>query len=163
MKKFVLAAAAALLLATTAQAADVKFPSADPEAVITVPDGWTAKEVEGTLDIDSPGDSVYLNVETATPADAADTLKAQAKWLDTQGITGVTQQGEVTKGDVNGMPLVTIDMNGVDKDGPVSIMLAIVTINSETATVFTYWGARGEEDKYREAVIAMIRSIKAAE
>lgn len=163
MKKLLLAAAATLLLASSALAGEVKFPAADPDAVITVPDGWTAKEDDGALDISSPDDSIYLSLETVAPNEAADTIKDSAKWLDDQGVKSTSKEGKVTQGDINGMPLVTIDLDGVDKDGPVSIMLASVTISSETSAIFTYWATKGDEDKYRDAVIKTIRSIKAAE
>lgn len=54
MRNLLLAAAAFLALATIAGAAGVKFPSEAPVAVITIPDGWTAKEDDGALDVSSP-------------------------------------------------------------------------------------------------------------
>jgi hypothetical protein len=163
MKKLILAAAASLLLASAAYAGEVKFPAANPDAVITVPNGWTAKETDGDLDISSPDDSIYLGVESVDPKGAEQAVKESAKWLDTQGITTDNKPAKVTNGDINGMPLVTIDMDGLDKDGPISIMLAVVTINTENSIVFTYWASKGEEDKYRKDIVAMIRSIKTAE
>ena len=55
MKLLAIAATAALLFATAAQAAEMKFPSSDPVASITLPDGWTPNETEDT----GPYNKVY--------------------------------------------------------------------------------------------------------
>ena len=70
--RHLLPAAAAILMfvASSAEAGDIKFPGNAPVAVITVPDGWTAKEEDGALDVSSPEDSVYLGIEAAETRDA---------------------------------------------------------------------------------------------
>ena len=74
MRNLLLATAATFIFATAAMAGEVKFPADDPVAVITIPDGWTAKEVDGALDVSSPEDSVYLGIEAEDAAAAQSTM-----------------------------------------------------------------------------------------
>lgn len=163
MRNLLLAAAATFILATTAQAGDVKFPADDPVAVITIPDGWTAKEVEGALDISSPEDSVYLGIEAADAAEAKDTMTEWGKWLVEQGVKVGDKTRKDSDGTINGMQYAAIDADGTDKDGPVSIFLAALELNKESQILFTYWATKDEQQKYLPAVRDILRSVKPAQ
>jgi hypothetical protein len=162
MRNLLLAAAAVLLFAATAQAGEVKFPADNPVAVITIPDGWTAKEVDGALDVSSPEDSVYLGIEAADAAEAKDTMGEWGKWLVEQGVKIDDKTRKDSNGTVNGMQYAAIDADGIDKDGPVSIFFAALELDKESQILFTYWAAKDEQQKYLPAVRDMLRSVKPA-
>ena len=163
MRNILLAAAATLLFATAAMAGEVKFPADDPVAVITVPDGWTAREVEGALDVSSPEDSVYLGIEAEDAAQARNTMSEWGKWLVEQGVKIDDKTRKDSDGTVNGMAYAAVDADGTDKDGPGSIFFAALELNKETQILFTYWAARDEQAKYLPAVRDILRSVKPAE
>jgi hypothetical protein len=160
MRNLLLAAAAALIFAATAQAGEVTFPADDPVAVITVPDGWTAKEDDGALDVSSPGDSVYLGIEAADAAEAKATMNEWAKWLVEQGVKVDDKTRKDSTGTVNGMQYAAIDADGTDKEGEVSIFFAALELNKDTQVLFTYWATKDEQQKYIAAVRDVMRSVK---
>jgi hypothetical protein len=160
MRNLLLAAAATFIFATAAMAGEVKFPADDPVAVITIPDGWTANEVEGALDVSSPGDSVYLGIEAADAAEAKDTMAEWGKWLVAQGVKVDDKTRKDSDGTVNGMQYAAIDAGGTDKDGPVSIFFAALELDKESQVLFTYWAAKDEQQKYLPAVRDILRSVK---
>jgi hypothetical protein len=160
MRNLLLAAAATFLFATAAVAGEVKFPADDPVATITIPDGWTAKEVEGALDVSSPEDSVYLGIEAEDSADAKASMAEWGKWLVAQGVKVDDRTRKDSNGTVNGMEYAAIDADGTDKDGPVSIFFAALQLDKETQVLFTYWAAKDEQAKYLDAVRDILRSVK---
>jgi hypothetical protein len=162
MKTFAVATFAALLLSTAAYAGDMSFPSDAPVATITIPDDWGPKETETGVDATSPDDAVYLSADVATAKDTAGVVQDAVKWLGEQGITVDTATEKQTTDTVNGMPMTAVYWDGTDKDGPVSIGLAAVTIGADTNIVFTYWGTKGDEDKDEKAIIDIVRSLKPA-
>lgn len=163
MRNLLLAAAATFIFATAAMAGEVKFPADDPVAVVTIPDGWTAKEEDGALDISSPEDSVYLGIEAADAAEAKGTMAEWGKWLIEQGVKVDDKTRKDSNGTVNGMQYAAIDADGTDKDGAVSIFFAALELNKETQVLFTYWAAKDEQAKYLDAVRGILRSVKPVE
>lgn len=163
MKHLVIAAAASLLLSTAALAGELKFPSDEPVASITTPDGWTTKETDSGMEVMSPDEAIYLSADIAGAKDTAEVVKDAVVWLNGQGVTVDEKTAKPTEDTLNGMPLYAIDWDGTDKDGPVTVSLAAVTISAETNLVLTYWGTKGEQDKYAADLVAIVRSIKPAE
>jgi len=163
MRNLLLATAATFIFATAAMAGEVKFPADDPVAVITIPDGWTAKEVDGALDVSSPEDSVYLGIEAEDAAAAQNTMSEWGKWLVEQGVKVDDKTRKDSDGTVNGMQYAAIDADGTDKDGPVSIFFAALQLDKETQVLFTYWAAKDEQAKYLPAVRDILRSVKPVE
>ena len=161
--RHLLPAAAAILIfvASAAEAGDVKFPGNAPVAVISVPDGWTAKEQDGALDVSSPEDSVYLGIEAAETRDVKETMAEWADWLATEGVKLDEMTRKESNGSINGAYYAAVDIDGTDKDGPVSIFFASLDIGKRHQVLFTYWAARNEQQKYLPAVRGMLRSVKA--
>lgn len=162
MKTFAVAAFAALLLSTTAHAADLSFPSDDPVATITIPDDWGPKETETGIDATSPDNAVYLSADVASAKDTEKVVQDAIKYLKDQGVTVDQKSAKQTENKLNGMPMFAVDWTGTDKDGPVSIGLAAVTVNDDTNLVFTYWGTKGDEDKDQDAIVKILQSLKPA-
>ena len=162
MKKFAVAAFAALLLTTTAHAGELTFPSDAPVATITIPDDWGPKETETGIDATSPDNAIYLAADVADAKDTAAVVKDAIDYLKGQGVTIDEKSAKQTEDKLNGMPLFAIDWDGTDKDGPVSISLAAVTVGADKNLIFTYWGTKGEQDKNAEALVAILHSLKPA-
>lgn len=162
MMKLLLAAAASLILATATHASEVKFPSDEPVATINVPDGWTVKPQEdGSLDVSSPEDSVYVGIEAAENKDAKASIEEWGVWMREQGVKPDDATRKDTESTINGMPYYAIDADGTDKDGKISIFFAALQINKTHQVTFVYWAAKDEQEPYLPALREMMRSVKA--
>jgi hypothetical protein len=160
MKTIVLAAMTALLLAGTAHAGEMKFPSDDPVASITIPDDWGPKETDTGIDATSADNAIYLSVDVASAKETAATVQDAVKYLADQGVTVDDKSMKQGQNTLNGMPMFTVDWDGTDKDGPVSISLAAVTVGADNNLIFTYWGTKGDENKDQDAIVAILKSLK---
>ncbi|MDB5523185.1 MAG: hypothetical protein JWM58_948 [Rhizobium sp.] len=160
MKNFVLATTAALLLATSAQAAEMNFPSDAPVATITIPDSWNPKETETGIDATSDDNSIYLAVDVADAKDTDAVVKDAVEYLAGQGVTVDQKTAKQTAGMLNGMVLTNVNWDGTDKDGPVTIGLAAAAANAEKVLVITYWGTKGEQEKNDAAMTDIVKSLK---
>jgi hypothetical protein len=154
----------ALLLATgSAYAGEIKFPSDAPVASVTFPDGWGEKETDTGIDATAPDESIYISVDVAEPKDTNQTVTDAVTWLKDQGVTVDTATAKESKGKLNGMEAVNVDWSGTDKDGDVSISLALIAVTADKVLVITYWGTKGEQEKNGAAMNGIINSIKPAQ
>lgn len=163
MKPLILAAVAALLLATNVHAAEMKFPSSEPVASITLPDAWKANETDSGMEVTTADGSIYLAVDVAEPKEAEQVAKDAVEWLGTQGVTVDIASQKESQDKVNGRDIFYIDWKGKDKEGDASIGLAALVLSEETILVLTYWGDPAEEQKNAAAVAGVLKSIKPAE
>jgi hypothetical protein len=163
MKNAIAIAFLASLLPFTAHAATLKFPSEAPIASITIPDSWKPEETDSGVQGTSADSAVYLSADVADSksmdkvvSDAIDFLTKSGVNIDpaTQKDTPVTE--------VNGMQMTTLEWDGKDQDGPVSVGLLFVQTAGDKALVVTYWGSKGDEDKHDAEVQAILASIKPA-
>ncbi|MCD2175314.1 histidine kinase [Rhizobium sp. C4] len=162
MKHFLMAAAAALLLSTAAQAKDFNIPSEKPVASITMPEGWTANETDSGLEGTSADSAVYFAVDISEAAALDKTIQESVKFLEEQGVK-IDEKTEKQKQDkLNGKDAVFVSWAGTDKDGPATIGLALVLLDEKNALVLTYWGTKGEEDKHGAEINSIVTSIKSA-
>lgn len=163
MRFLVIAATAALLFATAAQAAEMKFPSTEPVASITLPDGWTPNETDTGMEVQSADGSIYLSVDVAEPKDTEQVAKDAIDWLSKEGVTVDLSTQKQSQDKINGRDIFYIDWKGKDKEGDASVGLAALVLSAETVLVLTYWGTPGEEDKNVAAIVGILKSIKPVE
>jgi hypothetical protein len=163
MRFLAIAAAAALLFATAAQAAEMKFPSTDPVASITLPDGWTPNETDTGMEVQSADGSIYLSVDVAEPKDTEQVAKDAIDWLSKEGVTVDLSTQKQSEDKINDRDIFYIDWKGKDKEGDASVGLAALVLSAETVLVLTYWGTPGEEDKNVAAIVGILKSIKPVE
>jgi hypothetical protein len=160
MKSILMALVLAAFGAGTCQAGEVRIPSEVPVAAITIPDGWTAKEDDGGLDVSSPSDEVYLGIEIAETKEAAATVEEWKQWIAGEGVKLDPATEKPSQGTIGGRSYSAIDMSGTDKDGPVDVFFAMLDIDPSHKVVMTYWATRDEQAKYLPAVKTMLRSIR---
>ena len=152
MRLLAIAATAALLFATAAHAAEMKFPSTEPVASITLPDGWTPSETDTGMEVNSADGSIYLSVDVAEPKDTEQVAKDAIEWLGKQGVTVDLSTQKQSQDKINGRDIFYIDWSGKDKEGDASVGLAALVLSAETILVLTYWGDPAEEQKNATAV-----------
>jgi hypothetical protein len=161
MKKLIVAALVATAFPLFAHAATLKFPSDKPIASITIPDSWKPEETETGVEGTSSDSAVYLSADVADNKSMDKVVTDAIDFLTKNGVTiDPSTQKETPVTEVNGMQMTTLDWDGKDEDGPVSVGLLFVQTSSDNALVVTYWGTKGEEDKHDAEVQAIFASIK---
>lgn len=161
MKRLLIAAAAAILSFTSVQAGEMKFPSDDPIASITLPESWIGKETDTGIEVSSEDDAIYFFIDVADVKGTDAVIADAIKFLGDNGVTIDPASVKESKDQkLNGMDIAFLEWNGTDKDGPASIGMAIAAVNAENLLVVTYWGTKGEEEKHAADMGAMIDSLK---
>ena len=161
MKKIIALALLALTSPLAAHAATLTFPGDKPVASITIPDSWKPEETDGGVQGTSDDSAVYLSVEVASGKSMEKVVTGAIDFLAKNKITiDPSTQKETPTTEVNGLQMATLEWDGKDEDGPVSIGLLIVQVSADNALVVTYWGNKGDEDKHDAEVKAIVASIK---
>jgi hypothetical protein len=163
MKRLLIAALAALSFTGLAQAGEMSFPSDAPIASVTFPDSWSADETETGVQATSPEDAIYLSADIADGKSVDGAVEDAIKFLTDNGVVINGDSAKRQDTEVNGMPISLIDWTGKDKDGDASIGLAAVVLDEKHILVLTYWGTKGDEDKYDNDVASIIHSIRKAD
>jgi glucose/arabinose dehydrogenase len=163
MKMLIAAAVAAFAFAGFAQAAEMKFPSDEPVASITLPDGWTANETDTGMEVTTADGSIYLAVDVAEPKDTEQVAKDAIVWLGSQGVTVDPATQKESQDKLNGRDIFYLDWKGKDKEGDTSVGLAALVLTAETVLVLTYWGDPAAEQANGAAIVGVLKSIKPVE
>ncbi|MBP1851191.1 histidine kinase [Rhizobium halophytocola] len=161
MKALVAAAFATLLLAGAALADTLKFPSDDPVASISAPDGWTLEETETGAQILSADDAIYIYIDVADAETSDKVIDDAVAFLDDNGVSVDSSTEKQSEDTVNGMKMSNFDWDGTDEDGPVSIGLSVSSPKTGKLLVITYWGSKGDQDKHANDLGYIINSLKA--
>lgn len=165
MKRIVAAAAfaATALVGLAAEAATLNFPSDDPVAAITIPDDWGPKETESGIDATSADEAVYLAIDVADAENVEEVVTDAITYLSGAGVTVDTATQKEGTAEFNGLKASTIEWEGTDKDGPVTIGLAFTSPKEGKLLVLTYWGSKGDQDAHGAEIAAILGSIKPAQ
>ncbi len=161
MKNFVLAAAAALLLSTAAQAKDFNIPSEKPVAAISMPDGWTANETDSGLEGTSADSAVYFAADISETGALDKTIPEAAKFLEDQGvkIDLKTESRSRTRSTAR-TPSSSAGPAPTRTARPRSASPS--SFSTRRAPYPDLLGHEGEEDKHGAEINSIIGSIKAA-
>jgi hypothetical protein len=160
MKNTILAAAFVATLPMLAHAETIKFPSEAPVASVTIPESWGPKETESGVDATSDDSAVYVAIDVANGSTTDKVIDEAIDFLSKSGVKiDPSTQKDTEPTDVNGMKMATLDWDGTDEDGPVSVGLAIIATTPEKFLIVTYWGTKGEEDKHDKELASILMSI----
>lgn len=160
MKLFTLTLLAAFGLTQAAVAATYKLPNAEPIAIITLPDNWKNAEIEDGVESTSEDEETYLAVEVTTSTDVEKAINEAAEFLGKSGVTVDEKSEKRIPFSVNGMDGHEVAWSGNDKDGPVSISLAIIAASNENLLLITYWSTPAGDKSNAETLGEIIKSVK---
>jgi hypothetical protein len=161
MKKIIAFALLAFASPLAAHAATLKFPSDKPIASITIPDSWKPEETESGVQGTSADSAVYLSADVANSKSIDKVVTDSIDFLTKNGVSiDQSTQKDTPVTEVNGLQMTTLEWDGKDEDGPVSVGLLFVSTSGDNALVVTYWGSKGDEDKHDAEVKAIVASIK---
>lgn len=161
MKKLLLASVLAFHLPVAAWAATLQFPSDDPVAQIEIPDSWSPKETETGVDAASEDGAVYFAVDVADQASSDEITKTAIDFLADNGVKiDPSTLKESPEMEMNGMKISTLDYEGTDKDGPVSVALGFAAPAGDKILIFTYWGLKETQDAHSDEFVKILASMK---
>lgn len=153
-------ALAAVLAATPALAGKLALTSADPVAIVTIPDAWSGTKIARGLEIKTPDDEVYLWFELVAPADMPTVQKEHDVYFDKQGVK-ITGASETTKIEVKGRPWSVTELKATSKDGPSIIRYVAINPNVPSGKIIlmTYWASPGGDKIHDAAMQALLDGI----
>lgn len=162
MKKFLATTAILLITASASLAGSVTFPADEPAATVEIPDDWKPTPTDYGIEANSPDAGTYISFDIAGAEDTEQVIKDVFGFLEENGVTADPASQTESKGEQNGMPYQTLSWKGIDKDGPVTIGVGVVTLSEEKIAVVTYWASAETEAANSEAVNKILESIKPA-
>ncbi|MGG6893703.1 histidine kinase [Rhizobium sp. BR 315] len=161
MKKIIVLALLAFTSPLAVHAATFKFPEEKPVASITIPDSWKPEETDSGVQGTSDDSAVYLSADVANNKSIDKVVTDAIDFLAKNKVTiDPSTKKETPTTEVNGLQMGTLEWDGKDEDGPISVGLLIVQVSADNALVVTYWGDKGKEDKHDAEVKAIVASIK---
>ena len=163
MKKLITAALFAAFLPAASYAATMEFPSDEPVASITIPDSWGPKETDSGIEANAGDDAIYLSIDVSDEDGTQYVIDGCFYFLKKSGVTVDLATQKESNGELNGMKATSLDWDGKDNDGDVSISLTFVSPKPGKILVITYWGTKGMQEQHGPELQAMITSLKAAE
>lgn len=163
MKKLLLAAMLATLLAVPASAKTLKIPADAPVATIEVPDkGWTVKSIARGSELSTEDDEIYLAVEGTDLKDIGDIGIEAIKFLAREGVTIDKSSEKQSEGKLNGFDVHDLGWTGKDKDGDVVVHLTFVAVSPTKGILFTYWASPEGDKMYDAEVTKMVKTLAKA-
>lgn len=162
MKSTLLAAFLAFAMPAAAMAAEIQLPSDAPVASVTIPDSWNPTEIDHGVEAVSSDEAVYLSIEVADEKSTDKIIEGIFSFLEENGVKVDAATQSETDNKLNGMDVSTIEWDGQDEDGPVSVGVTMLSPKPGKLLLMTYWGTKGEQEKHMNDFVGIIASIKPA-
>lgn len=147
-------------LTTQALAGAVPITSAEPVAVVTIPDSWTQSKVARGVQIKTPDEEIYIWFELVAPEQIDALQKEHQAYFTKEGVT-FTDATETVSREVNGRPWSFTEVKATSSDGP--SLIRYLGINPKVASgkiiMMTYWASLEGHSAHEAAMKAMIDSI----
>lgn len=151
------------LMTSPAFAGEMVFPSDAPVASAMFPDDWQPQETDTGIDVTSPDDAVYFAIDVTGPADINKTMHEAQVYLKSKGVEVDTSSAQQTNQTINGRQLISIECDGTDENGPVTVTLGLLMLSDTNTLVLTYWGTKETQDNGSfQTVVEIVKSIKPA-
>lgn len=163
MNKFLAATAILLISATASLAGSFTFPADEPAATVEIPDDWQPTETDYGVEGNSPDAGTYISFDIAGAEDMDQVMTDVFAFLEENGVTADPASQKESKDELNGMPFQTIDWEGTDKDGPVSIGVGIIGLSEEKIAIVTYWASTETEAQNLPEVGKILATLQPAE
>ncbi len=154
-------ALAIAFIALPALAKPLALTSADPVAVINIPNDWSGSKIARGLEIKTPDEEVYLWFELATQAEMPTVQKEHDDYFAKQGVK-ITGSSETKSAEVNGRAWSFTELQATGKDGPSIIRYVAINPNlpSGKIVLMTYWASPGGDKIHDAAMQKLLDAIE---
>lgn len=158
MKKTLLLAALAAVLAAPAWAKNFAVPTNDPAITLTIPDNWTITSIDYGFSASSPGDDVIFFVESARASKVEKMMELNDAWMKEQGIKTIGEPTVIeTKEPLEG---TIYKYAARDANGPTNVSFILIPTKARLM-MLTLWGSNEEQRAHGKAIDAILGSIRA--
>ncbi|MDB5551949.1 MAG: Two component sensor kinase, partial [Rhizobium sp.] len=91
------------------------------------------------------------------------TMHEAQDYLREKGVNLDLSSAKETNGPLNGRELISIELDGTDENGPVTVTLGLLKLSDTKSLQLTYWGTKETQDNGSyQAVVDIVKSIKPA-
>jgi hypothetical protein len=154
-------AALAVFASVSLQAGTFQVPKEEPIASITFPEKWKAEADDTSLEVLSPDEDIYINIETHDGAKLAEAVAAAIATLKEHKVTIDQASQKKTEAKHNGLSVVNVDWDGTSEDGKVKVSLTVLTQDEKRALLMIYVATPDAEKKHEQELGTIQQSIKA--
>ncbi|KAA2236942.1 hypothetical protein [Salinarimonas soli] len=158
MNRFVAAAMVVVGLVGAAEAKNFAVPSNDPALTMSVPDDWIIQKIDYGFSARTPNEDVVIYVEAATAKNLDAMLATNDQWMRDNGIKKVTPKQ--TEGNFAGLEATNFRYDTTDKNGPTRVDLMLLPGGKNRVIMFSIWGSEDERAEHRDAIDAIMGSVK---
>ena len=154
-----IALCASMPISGAALAGPLAITSADPVAVVTIPDAWPNSKVSRGIEFKTPDDEIYVWFELIAPGEMDAVQKEHDSYFEKEGVK-ITGASETTKQEINGRAWSFTELKATSKDGP--SIIRYIAINPNVAgkiILMTYWASDDCHKKYDAAMKKIFDSI----
>ena len=154
-----IALGASMPISGAALAGPLSITSADPVAIVTIPDDWPSSKVARGIEFKTPDEEVYVWFELIAPGDMDTVQKEHDGYFDKQGVK-ITGASETSKQEINGRAWSFTELKATSKDGP--SIIRYVAINPNVAgkiILMTYWASDDGHKEHDAAMTKIFNSI----
>jgi len=159
MKKFLSIALPLLFLAAPLFAGTYKLPKEKPIASIAFPADWKVEVSDESLDVSSPDDEIYMNVEYNDAESLEGAIEETFGYLKKNKVKLDKSTEKKTEGTFHGLSITNFDWDGEDADGKCKISLTILGVTEKKAILMLYWASPAGEEKHKAELSAIQQSI----
>ena len=160
MKSIFLALCLLPLLAGSAFAKDIKIPSDDPIASVTLPAGWTSEETDNGISCQSEDGAATIVFDVADAKNFDALIQDNVKYLNEQKVTIDKSSEKEREFEAAGMKWSAVEYSGNDEYGPEHIQLMAADIKPGKVLMITYWVTQKAEAGYADEILALLGSLK---
>jgi hypothetical protein len=159
MNRFVAAALMIVGLMGAAEAKNFAVPANNPALTMSIPDDWLIEKIDFGFSARTPDEDVVIYVEAAGAKNLDAMLAVNDKWMRDNGIRKVTPKQ--TEGIFAGLEATNFRYDTTDKNGPTRVDLMLLPGGNNRVIMLSIWASEAERARYREAIDAIMGSVKA--
>lgn len=159
MNRFVAVALMIVGLMGAAEAKNFAVPSNDPALVLSIPDDWLIEKIDFGFSARTPDEDVVIYVEAAGARNLDAMLATNDQWMRDNGIKKVNPTK--SEGIFAGLQATNFRFDTSDKNGPTRVDLMLLPGGKNRVIMLSIWGSEEERAKHREAIDAIMGSVKA--
>ncbi|MFC6792689.1 hypothetical protein ACFQE0_25910 [Methylobacterium komagatae] len=148
------------VLPVAAHAKVFELPEEKPAITVTLPDAWSPEEIEKGAQANSPDGSIFVSLEIEKAKDTQKAVLDAIVWLRKKGVKFDQSSQRRKEGEINGLPVVQLEFDGNDNDGPTSVALSIFVLSSERIGILTFWGSPKGQKKYANQLETVLKSLQ---
>lgn len=108
----------------------------------------------------SPDTSIYVALEIEKAKDTQQAVLDAIIWLRKKGVKFDQSSQRRKEGEINGLPVVQLEFDGKDDDGPTSVALSVFVLSGDRIGILTFWGSPEGQKKYASQLEAILKSLQ---